>query len=272
MLVTISRGHLFCRDEGAGPPLLLLHGGALDHRMWQDQTGALADSFRVIAPDFRGHGASSTPERPFRHCDDIAELIQALRLGPSAVVGLSMGGTTALDLALEYPDLVSRVVVVGAGTSEPEFHDPWLLGVLAAQARAAEAGDVGGWVEAALAFAAGPHRQLDEVDPVVVRRLREMIEHTLAAHVASRMPVLPTSPGRTWQRLPTLPNPVSCIGGELDSTDHLTMGRRVARSAPHGSWHPLAGAAHYPNLEQPEQFTTLLRAILADVATPNQLV
>jgi pimeloyl-ACP methyl ester carboxylesterase len=180
-----------------------------------------------------------------------------------------MGGTTALDLALEHPDLVSRVVVVGAGTSEPQFHDPWLLGVLAAQTRAAVAGDVASWVEAALAFAAGPHRRLSEIDPVVVRRLREMMEHTLATHVASTMPVLPTWPGRTWQRLPTLQVPVACIGGDLDSSDHLAMGRRVADSAPRGSWHPFPGAAHYPNLEQPEVFTALLRTILADVAAPG---
>jgi pimeloyl-ACP methyl ester carboxylesterase len=263
MLVDVSDGKLSYREEGSGPPLLLLHGGALDHRMWDDQTEALADAFRVVAPDFRGHGASSTPQRPFRHCDDVAELITALRLGAVAVAGLSMGGTTALDLALEYPDLVSRVVVVGAGTSEAEFRDPWALGILGAQAKAAESGDVAAWVDAALAFAAGPHRHLDDVDPVVVRRLRDMIEHTLATHVASAMPVLPTAPRRTWERLPALTIPVCCIGGDLDSSDHLEMGRRVAREAAQGSWHELPGAAHYPNMEQPEQFTALLRTLLA---------
>lgn len=263
MLVDIGEGQLFCREEGTGSPVLLLHGGALDHRMWDDQTDALAGTFRVVAPDFRGHGSSSTPQQPFRHCDDIAQLVQALGLGPVAVVGLSMGGTTALDLALEYPQLVSRVVVVGAGTSEPQFHDPWLLGVLGKQAQAAADGDVAGWVDAALAFAAGPHRSLDQVDPGVLRRLRAMIEHTLAVHVGSTVPVLPTPPGRTWERLPGVRVPVHCVGGELDSSDHLAMGRRVAQGVPHGSWHPLPGAAHYPNLEQPQRFTSLLRTLLA---------
>jgi pimeloyl-ACP methyl ester carboxylesterase len=48
MLVDVDGGQLFCLDQGAGPPVLLLHGGALDHRMWDDQTAALADTFRVI--------------------------------------------------------------------------------------------------------------------------------------------------------------------------------------------------------------------------------
>jgi pimeloyl-ACP methyl ester carboxylesterase len=173
-----------------------------------------------------------------------------------------MGGTTALDLALEQPQLVARVVVVGAGTSEPEFHDPWLLGVLERQATAARAGDVTGWIEAALAFAAGPSRQLSEVDAHVVRRLREMIETTLAMHVTSGVSVLPTAPTRTWERLVDVRIPVLCIGGELDSTDHLAMGRRVADIVPGGSWEVIPGAAHYPNMERPAPFTTLLRTFL----------
>ncbi len=263
MLVDVLDGRLSGRDEGAGPPVLLLHGGALDHRMWDDQTPALSSDFRVIAPDFRGHGASSTPRSPFRHCDDIAQLVRVLGLGPVAAVGLSMGATTALDLALEYPELVSRVVVVGAGTSEPEFHDPWLLGVLETQAKAAAAGDVTGWIEGALAFAAGPSRQLSEVDADVVRRLREMIETTLATHVATGVPVLPTAPTRTWERLVDVPIPVLCLGGELDSSDHLAMGRRVAETAPNGSWDVVPGTAHYPNMERPAQFTALLQDFLS---------
>lgn len=262
MLVDVNGDHLFCRDQGSGPPVLLLHGGALDHRMWDDQTAALAHTFRVIAPDFRGHGASSTPQSSFRHCDDIAEFVRALGLGPVAVVGLSMGGATALDLALEQPQLVSRVVVIGAGTSEPEFHDPWLLGVLETQAKAARAGDIAGWIEAALAFAAGPSRQLSEVDADVVGRLREMIETTLSVHVTSGMPVLPTAPTRTWERLVDVRIPVLCVGGELDSSDHLTMGRRVAETVPDGSWQVVPGAAHYPNMERHVLFTTLLRTFL----------
>ena len=263
MLVDVPDGHVSCRDEGAGPPVLLLHGGALDHRMWDDQAAALSATFRVVAPDCRGHGASSTPRSSFRHCDDIAQLVRTLGLGPVAVVGLSMGATTALDLALEYPELVSRVVVVGAGTSEPHFHDSWLLGVLETQAKAARAGDVAGWIEAALAFAAGPSRQLSEVDADVVRRLREMIVATLTTHVASGVPLLPTAPRRTWERLVDVQIPVLCLGGELDSSDHLAMARRVAETVPNGSWDVVPGTAHYPNMECPAPFTARLRAFLS---------
>ncbi|MFF2409805.1 hypothetical protein [Streptomyces sp. NPDC058092] len=73
--------------------------------------------------------------------------------------------------ALEHPGPVRALVVSGAGTSEPEFRDPWSLEVLAEQAHAPAAGDVEGWIDAFMRFAAGPHRALDDIDPAVVCRL-----------------------------------------------------------------------------------------------------
>ncbi len=60
-------GHLAYREAGSGPPLVFLHGGALDHRMWDRQIEPLSRGHRVTALDARGHGASSTPTAPFRH-------------------------------------------------------------------------------------------------------------------------------------------------------------------------------------------------------------
>ncbi|MEV0202481.1 alpha/beta fold hydrolase, partial [Nonomuraea sp. NPDC050691] len=60
-------GRLHYRDTGAGSPLVLLHGGFLDHGMWDDQVPVFAARHRVIAPDARGHGASDNATEPFRH-------------------------------------------------------------------------------------------------------------------------------------------------------------------------------------------------------------
>ncbi|MBG7697666.1 alpha/beta hydrolase [Streptomyces sp. MC1] len=124
---TTCDGSLAYRDVGEGRPLVLLHAGFFDHSMWDEQIRAFAPHYRVIAPDARGHGASSNATRPFRPADDLAALLRHLDVGPAVLVGVSMGGGTAVDTALEHPELVRAVVVCGVGTSEPYFENPWSL-------------------------------------------------------------------------------------------------------------------------------------------------
>ncbi|MFB6985519.1 MULTISPECIES: alpha/beta fold hydrolase [unclassified Streptomyces] len=257
-------GLLRYRDTGAGPLLVLLHAGFLDHGMWDDQVPVLARRHRVVVPDARGHGASSNAGGPFRHTDDLAALLRHLDAGPAILVGVSMGAATAVDTALEHPDLVRALVVSGAGTSEPEFQDPWSKGVLADQARALAAGDVEGWIDASMLFVAGPHRTLGDVDPTVVRRLREMTARTLAKHTGDE-PDRRVAVPDTWARAARITIPVLAVIGGIDSDDHIGMPRRLVRTVADGRAAIVEGAAHYPNMERPEAFDEILGGFLESV-------
>ncbi|MET7433034.1 MULTISPECIES: alpha/beta fold hydrolase [Streptomyces] len=124
--------------------------------MWDEQMRAFAPHYRVIAPDARGHGASSNATRPFRPADDLAALLRHLDVGPAVLVGVSMGGGTAVDTALEHPELVRAVVVSGVGTSEPYFENPWSLEVLREAERCAGSRRHRGLAERARAFRGRP--------------------------------------------------------------------------------------------------------------------
>ena len=256
--------YLDTRTEG--PAVVLLHGGFLDHRMWTAQIPALARTHRVIAPDARGHGQSSVARAPFRPADDVAALLRHLGIETAVLVGLSMGGATAVDVALEHPALVRGLIVSGVGTSEPEWHDPWVLARQAEQAQALGEGDAAKWVEVFTQFAAGPHRSLDAVDPDVVRLLRTMQAHTIAKHTGTepdhRVPVTDT-----WARAADIDVPVLALNGALDSDDHLTMAERLVRTVRDGRTQLVEGTAHYPNMERPDLFdarlTTFLQALAA---------
>ncbi|MEU0009045.1 alpha/beta hydrolase [Streptomyces sp. NPDC006314] len=254
-------GRLTYREAGSGPPLVFLHGGFLDHRMWQEQLRVFAPSHRVIALDARGHGGSDNATGPFRPADDVAALLRGLDATPAVLVGVSMGGATAVDCALEHPELVRAVVVSGVGTSEPVFEDPWALDVLAAQGRALSTGDVAGWADAFQRFTAGPHRDLVDVDPDVVRRVRDMALGTLGKHVPGepdhRVPV-----PATWERVPGIAVPVRAINGALDAPDHLAMADRLTRLVPDGRATTVPEAAHYPNMENPARFNAELTSFL----------
>src|SRR5919109_886750 len=101
---------------GVGPPLVFVHGSASDGRLWRPQLAGLADEFTVVAWDEPGAGRSGDVPPDFglpdyAHC--LAALIEALDLGAAHVVGLSWGGTVALELYRHRPELVATLILVG---------------------------------------------------------------------------------------------------------------------------------------------------------------
>ena len=263
--VPISDGWLAYREAGSGPPVVLLHGGGLDSRMWDPQFDALASDYRVIAVDARGHGQSSTPDAPFRHADDLAELLARLGIDSAVFVGLSMGAGSAVDTAVEYPGLVRGLVVSGAGTSAPDFRDPWVLDILQTWARTQAERDADGWVEAFMRFLPGPHRAMSDVDPRVVRHIEQMVGDTLRHHVTGEYPVLPGPVADVRTRATAIAVPVRAIVGGVDSDDHIRMATDLTDEVANGSAITIEGAAHYPNLERAVEFNAALRGFLAEI-------
>ncbi|MBW9207561.1 alpha/beta hydrolase [Mumia sp. zg.B17] len=256
------------RDPRTGAtPLVFLHGGAVDHRIWGPQLDAFPER-RVLAPDARGHGWSSNATEA-RLCDDVVALLDALGIERAVLAGISMGGATAVDAALEHPDRVAGVVTVGVGTSEPVFEDAWALDVFAQWERAAAAGDAEAWLGAFMAFVAGPRRTRADVDPAVWDAVEAMASHTLAEQVVVDEHGVPVPPARptgvtdTWSRLSGISVPVLAIAGAEDADDHRRMAERLVASVPHGELVMIEDAAHYPNLERPERFNRVLGDFLA---------
>ncbi|GAB7065626.1 alpha/beta hydrolase [Streptomyces mexicanus] len=254
-------GRLAYRDEGSGAPLVLLHGGFLDHRMWDSQIPVFARTHRVIAPDARGHGASANATRPFRHTDDVAALLHHLGTGPATLVGLSMGGAIAVDTALEHPRLVRALVVSGVGTSEPDFRDPWTRAANAAYWKALGAGDLDAFADAFARFIYGPQRTAADVDPEVDRRVREMARMTITKHSGGE-PDYWVRLTDTWNRAAEIEVPVLAVNGSVDSPDHIRMAERLVRTVPHGRATAVEGTAHYPNMERPDAFNAIVQEFL----------
>lgn len=255
--------HITYRTAGEreGVPLLLLHGGALDSRMWTPQLLGLP-GHHLVAPDARGHGGSSDAAAPYRLVDDVLALLDALDIERVVAIGVSMGGGTAVDLALEAPERVAALVVSGTGTSEPQFTDPWALQAFADWREAEQGRDAEAWIAVFQRFTAGPHRTREQVDPAVWELIDTMARDTLAQHLRvgpdglPLPPVPPTPVTGTWDRLGSITVPVLALSGALDGVDHRAMGERLARSVGGPSRHvEIPGAAHYPNLEAPERFT-----------------
>lgn len=132
-VVVPGRGEFFLRDSGGdGPPVLLVHGWMFPADLnWAQTYGPLQRAgHRVLAMDLRGHGRGLRSAEPFRlvDCaDDAAGVLAALRVGPTAVVGYSMGGPVAQLLARRHPERVSGIVLCATALdwSDPRTKAFW---------------------------------------------------------------------------------------------------------------------------------------------------
>ena len=108
---------IYYEAHGSGEPLLLLHGGTAFIESFYNQIPALAREFRVIAPDSRGHGRSTDTDAPLSYkqmAADMAELLKKLKMERVDIVGWSDGGIIGLDLAMNHPALVKKLVMIGS--------------------------------------------------------------------------------------------------------------------------------------------------------------
>ena len=132
---------LYYEVHGTGRPLVLLHGGLGMIEMFGPNLEAFAKVRRVIAPDLQGHGRTADIDRPITSeamADDVAALIRHLKIDRPDVVGYSMGGGAALQLALRHPDLVGKLVIVSTNIRRSAFYPDILAQQANVNAGAAE--------------------------------------------------------------------------------------------------------------------------------------
>jgi pimeloyl-ACP methyl ester carboxylesterase len=240
--------------DGEGPPLVLVHGAAVDSRMWRPQLTALADEFTVVAWDEPGAGHSSDVPADFALADyanRLAALIVALDLGPAHVAGLSWGGTVALELYRHDPRLVATLILV-------DTYAGW-KGSLPEQEVRARVDDVRRMLAAAdhLFDPTFPGLFAGEPPAEFVPLLEEM-----AAAVrpeSMRTALLAMAEADQRDLLPRIAVPTLLIWGELDARSPLTVASQFEEAIPDAKLVVIPGAGHVSNLEQPEPFNDAVR-------------
>ena len=120
--ITLNDIEIFYEITGTGEPLLLIHGLGSSSRDWEYQVPVFAEHYQVITCDVRGHGQSDKPPGPYSvpiFSDDIVPLMQALDIAPAHVMGISMGGMIAYQLAVDHPEMVKSLIVVNCNPELP---------------------------------------------------------------------------------------------------------------------------------------------------------
>ena len=250
-------------QSGEGSPVVLLHEGIGDSRMWEPQWDSYAERFHVVRFDMRGFGQSPPAVGTFSLSRDLVELLDGLELGPAALIGMSLGGGVAMEATIARPDLVSRLVLVGSGLRGFEMNDETKAGWEDEEA-ALERGDDDEAVEINMRmWVDGPSRSPDQVDPEVRRRMSEMQRRAIeiwreAGEEGEHKPLV-----ESWgERLAEISVPTLILVGELDRPEMHQIADRLEAEIPNTRLETIAGTAHVPNMERPEEFDRLVLGFL----------
>jgi pimeloyl-ACP methyl ester carboxylesterase len=271
-------GRIHVVERGQGPPLVLLHGIMLSSALWVHQLRDLALHHRVIAIDLRGHGQSlpgSTGSGIPILAADVAAVLEALAVEQAVVVGHSMGGMVALQMALDLPPAERRLRVAGlvltSTTAGPFATLPGWTGVarvtgpVTAQAllvgerlgaKALPSRDLRWWL-VRLGFGA-------DAPPAQVRFVEAMHRATPSRTLADLIPSVATFD--LSSRLGSLDVPVLVVVGSHDRLTAPRLARRLAAALPEAQLVELPRCGHMPMLERRHEFSRLLDEFTAKIS------
>ncbi len=253
---------LYYEVAGAGHPFVLVHGHLLDRRSWDDQFAVFAQHYRVIRYDQRGFGDSGliTKGEAYSNRQDLYELLKFLGIESAYLMGVSGGGSLAIDFTLEHPEMVDALIPVTAGVSgfqpseEIMKQHPQVVRMYTNLEDAFEQHDIARAVEISLAlWTDGPGRLAGQAAPDVRERVREMTTRNWERpddEAQAHTPPVPLEPPAV-ERLSKIEVPTLIILGEWDGPNPLDQ---LAAEIPGAKKVIMAETAHHPFMEKPEEF------------------
>jgi 3-oxoadipate enol-lactonase len=248
-------------------PIVLIHAGVADRRMWEPVWPALSEERDVVRVDLRGFGDSAArPTDPVSQAGDLLEALSEIGVDRCHLVGASFGAGVAVEAALTRPAAVASLLLAAPAGSLLEM-TPGLRAFVDEEAAALEHGNLDAAVEVNLSsWVDGPHRRPDQVEPemraLVARMQRRAFEVTCDWDDVEESELEPPA----LDRLGEVPVPVLVLVGGLDHDAVHDAARRVVSGVAGARRVDWPEVGHLPSLERPADFLGLLRDWTAEVA------
>lgn len=268
-MVQVGRRELFVTEAGTGTPVVLLHGGgagATGASNYSRNIDALARHFRVIVPDMPGYGRSSTD---LDHGDPFGDLAAAIRglldelgIEKAHLVGNSYGGAAALRLAMDRPDKVDRLILMGPGG----IGTTRTLPTKGLQQLLAYYGGSGPSREKLARFIREylVHDGAAVPDELIDQRYQASIDPEVVASPPLRRPSGPMAPRTLWRmdltrdsRLKRVTQPTLVVWGAADQVNRPSGGQMLVAAMPNCDLYLAANTGHWVQWERPELFNAL---------------
>ena len=250
-------GELYYEAEGDGVPAVLVHGLALDARMWDDQVPALKDIATLVRYDVRGFGRSTRDaDTPYSHANDLWRLLDHLEIDKAVLVGLSMGGRIVLEATLAAPERVLALVLLDAVLDGV----PWDPDSERGMQAIGEGFRSGGLEEAKAAWLRHDFFVPAKRTPDLARRLAEMVGGYSGVNWTSADPHAPHP--HSIELLATIATPTTVVSAELDVPCFHEMSAVLADRIPGARKVTVPGVGHMVNMEAPEVVNALLHDVV----------
>ena len=246
--------------ESAAPVLLFLHGFTLDHRMWTPQARFFKERYRVVLPDSRGHGFSDAPETGYSRAHRVADLqsfVNYLRISRFHLVGLSMGGTTAIGYALKHPERLASLTLVSSAAAGYQLGK----GISRIDQIAREQGIAAAkqkWKEVTLSWYGRNKHQIKNLMQIM------MDEHSGAIWRDLMRGGYP--PENDLEQVHQITVPTLIVAGEADPV-FASLARLLHEKIAGSKLIVLPGTGHMVNLEAPDRFNEELLRFVASLPT-----
>jgi pimeloyl-ACP methyl ester carboxylesterase len=244
---------IFFEDEGAGAPVLLIHGHTLDLRIWDPVMPFLVEAgLRIIRPDLRGHGRSSRPNFGYHfvhHVADMTKVLGAAGVERAAVVGFSVGGGVAIEMALSDAGLVGSLLLIAPVMPdrpfEPAFLDNLKQVARVARSEGISAAMAGPWASSPLLAASLAKPGVREAALAIV------LDFPGAEYLATERDHV-ERPVSVPERLEEIAAPLVVMVGELEMPGFRVFAEEAAQGIPGGRLEIVDGCGHLIPLEEPE--------------------
>jgi len=251
----IEGRRVYYEVKGQGRAIVLIHGFSLDTRMWDPQFNVFAQSHRVVRYDISGYGQSTIPDTLISSSNELATLLKALGIEKATIIGMSMGGSVAINFTLEHPELVEALITVGSTLGGYSMREPRASRTQRVFSLARDSG-------LAIAKEAWLHDPFltPVVDTSAIRAtIRRIITDWSGIQLTNPAMVrfLPTNP-LAITRLEEIRIPTLVIVGELDDPNPRAVADTIATRVPRAKKITIQGSGHLLNLERPDEFNKLV--------------
>jgi len=249
----INGAQIYYEQAGAGDCIILIHGFALDTRTWDRQFDVFAEHYRVVRYDLRGFGKSDLPTGPYSTLDDLQVMMDQLGIEKATLVGISLGGSLAIEFALTYPERVAGLVLAGSTLRGYPFSDAYITAFLSCRKTARFQGlDAVREELANCPLIATIARQSANFAPV-----KTMIKDYSCFHLLNHDPHKVFHPP-AMTRLSEVACPVQILVGQEDVQDIRATAELLEREIKQARLAEIPNVGHIVNLEAPKQFNDIV--------------